>query len=89
MSMITLTKSSYQDTPMVVLNYEFAEESFIEQVLKHPDFQVKGQHNIELVIYEAEQFGYPVEIVRQHDETGHIYNMRIGYIDRRPEELNL
>lgn len=89
MTTIKLTRSGYQDAPMVVLTYEFEEESFIKGLLEHPDFKVVGQHNVEVAIYEAEQFGYPVEIVRQRDDDGHIYNMRVGYIDRHPQELSL
>lgn len=88
MTTVTLTKCGYQDLPLVVLTYQFEEELLIRGVLEHPDFHVPEQYNIDLVFFEHETHGWPVEIVRQR-EDGHVYNVRIGYIDHDPSNLNL
>lgn len=78
--LITLTKVDFNDHPMVTWSYSFERETFHQEVLTHPDFQVEGQTNLKVITFAHEDYGYPVEIVRRKAD-GSTYASRIGYVD--------
>lgn len=87
MMSVTLTKSDQLGKPLPNLTYQFNPDSFYADLLDHPDFRVEDQINLDVIVYGAGEHGYPVEMSRQRNDTGDIYNMCVGFVDQHPESF--
>lgn len=81
---IQLTKVDQHENPIPSQVYILEPETFQQDLLEHPDFQVPDQTNISITTYERTENGIPVEIIRCK-EGEFSYSQLIGHLDTLPE----